>query len=263
MRGRLDRAMRASEALSRRQAVSTYRVGAARPAPEGATAMLLWLHGSGGDDRELVETFAAAPILDAAADALGLAELVAVMPDFGPTWYVDAAVKAETALREEILPAAEALVPAGARRVVGGLSMGGFGALRLGLALPERFDAIVALAPALAWTPSAHSALRRVDVFGDPFDEGRWRAHHPARLLRTGGRVDPSCLPPIYLAVGDADEYALAEPVRRFYRDVAASDRETRLREVVGGRHDESTWWPGLAEGLRFALGGQPQAGRA
>ena len=96
---------------------------------------------------------------------------------------------------------------------VGGLSMGGFGALHTGLAFPETFSKIMALSSAFivhevknmeegSGNPIAKYDYYRM-VFGDPkkleFYENN--PEHQIRLLQEAGKE----VPPIYMAIGTED----------------------------------------------------------
>jgi S-formylglutathione hydrolase FrmB len=64
----------------------------------------------------------------------------------------------------EIVPAVESRHPAptnGVRRIIAGHSSGGFGALRLGMARPDRFDAVIAMSPDSDF-PTSHLPLVKI-----------------------------------------------------------------------------------------------------
>jgi len=74
-------------------------------------------------------------------------EIIVVMPDGGHEFYVDARIgyRYETFLMEELIPRMEVWLPAAGRRNrrgIGGLSMGGYGAVRLGLKYPGHFATV-------------------------------------------------------------------------------------------------------------------------
>lgn len=110
--------------------------------------LLILLHGAGGNERSWANI----------ADLPTLADRhqrIIVSASCGPySWYVDhdaageAVNRAETALVTAMLPALDARFRTLAgERWITGLSMGGYGALRLGLRRPDLFSAVGALSP--------------------------------------------------------------------------------------------------------------------
>ncbi|MFS4518163.1 alpha/beta hydrolase, partial [Delftia tsuruhatensis] len=77
---------------------------------------------------------------------------IIVMPDAGTTWYVDLKEPMETAFFQDLVPHVEKkyrTLTSRDGRVIGGLSMGGYGALRYVLKYPEKFQAAALLSPAI------------------------------------------------------------------------------------------------------------------
>jgi putative tributyrin esterase len=82
--------------------------------------------------------------------------LMVVMPETGRGWYVNAAKQPgrryEDHIMEDVMGYVERVFPARtdrAGRVIGGLSMGGFGAVKLGLSHPDKFCSITSLSGAI------------------------------------------------------------------------------------------------------------------
>ena len=86
------------------------------------------------------------------------------------------------------------------RQSIMGHSMGGHGALTIGLTLPERFRAISAFAPIVApsQVPWGEKALG--GYLGD--DRSAWRRHDAVALIEDGARV-----PAMLVDQGDADQF--------------------------------------------------------
>ena len=137
---RIDTLSLRSAALGREVTVVAVLPDAAsecRPAP-----LLLLLHGYGGDAFSWLKIRTGLPEL---VDRTGIALLC---PDGGQSWYMDSPVdttsRYESFLVGELIPYADAHLPVARdarRRAVAGLSMGGFGAMRLGLLHPDLFGA--------------------------------------------------------------------------------------------------------------------------
>lgn len=96
-----------------------------------------------------------------------------------------------------------------------GVSMGGYGALKIAFKHPERFCSVAVIAPAILphvnyqtelsadnwWNKDIHD----VNVWGDPVDVKRWQADNPANLaIDNAERIRNSGLT-IYLECGDED----------------------------------------------------------
>lgn len=96
-----------------------------------------------------------------------------------------------------------------------GVSMGGYGSLKIAFKHPERFAAVAALEPGvlphLDYQPELSAdnwwCLGSIDadVWGDPIDAERWRADNPANLvIANAERIRNSALA-VYLECGDED----------------------------------------------------------
>ncbi|WP_230630249.1 S-formylglutathione hydrolase [Sphingomonas sp. Leaf37] len=86
------------------------------------------------------------------------------------------------------------------RQSIMGHSMGGHGALTIGLTLADRFRAVSAFAPIVApsQVPWGHKALG--GYLGE--DQAAWRAHDAVALIRDGASV-----PSLLVDQGDADQF--------------------------------------------------------
>lgn len=217
--------------------------------------VLYLLHGNAGDAMDWITQ----GDLQATADALiarrEIAPVVIVMPQGGTDWYVDRKEKMETAFFDDLLPEIEqhfAVADQRGGRAIGGVSMGGFGALRYALERPDAFCGALLLSPAIySGDPPPASSARRVGVFGEhQFDPHVWRAlNYPA--LWSGYFAQPWRLP-FFIASGDDDLVIQAE----------ASLLYTRLREagnpaalrIVDGGHVWPVWRELLPAALKYAL---------
>jgi S-formylglutathione hydrolase len=112
------------------------------------------------------------------------------------------------------------------RQSIMGHSMGGHGALTVGLRFPDRFRAVSAFSPIVAPTrvPWGRKALR--GYLGE--DEAAWRAHDAVALIEDGARP-----PPLLVDQGDADQFLRAElrpDLLRTACDAAGIDLTLRLQ---------------------------------
>jgi S-formylglutathione hydrolase len=93
-----------------------------------------------------------------------------------------------------------------ARQSIMGHSMGGHGALTIGLRHPDRFKAVSALAPIVAPSQVPWGVKALSGYLGD--DRATWRSHDAVALIEDGARI-----PAILVDQGDADQF-LAEQLR-------------------------------------------------
>ncbi len=216
-----------------------------RPADTTRTyPLLLLLHGFGGNHRDWSELTALSHDLD------GL-PLVVVMPDGDTSWYVnspvDTGARYEDYLVHDMLPAAAARYGGDTVALgVAGLSMGGYGALVLGLRHPEIFRFIGALSGSLdipfgilALETYGRGGLRRTLERSFGTDSSRWGAYDPSRLV---GTMDSSTVPYIYLANGIQDEFhGRMAFYRRFVKLLWERHLPYEYHETQG-RHNWSYW---------------------
>jgi enterochelin esterase-like enzyme len=217
--------------------------------------VLYLLHGNDDDARHWVTQGR----LQAAADQLighnDIPPVVIVMPQGGTDWYVDRKEKIETAFFTELLPHVEAHYAAANERrgrAIGGVSMGGFGALRYAMSRPEHFCGALLLSPAVyAVEPPPQSAARRVGVFGErQFDPDVWHAlNYPA--LWQHYMNQPYRLP-MFIASGDDDLVIQAE-ASSLYTHLRQAGNPAALRIVAGG-HNWDVWATLLPDALKYAL---------
>jgi len=212
--------------------------------------LLVMLHGWSGDNTDWIEQ----GHIDAAADRLILAgeirPLVILMPDGDNSFYLPGAVNNyETYVVEELITAVEDEFSISAARedhFVGGLSMGGFGALFLTLRHPALFGAVGAHSPALWY---------RDDPSAPPFIYGaHYEEYAPDALVRADGWPPDTRL---FLDVGGTD--LLLQGLSQFVTSLWAAPGE--LAEVNyqvhvwPGAHDWDYWSAHAPDYLRFYAG--------
>ena len=123
---------------------------------------------------------------------------------------------------------------------IAGLSMGGFGALRLAGKHPQRFAAV-----------AAHSAMTDIDQFDALLEESRegWSAAAADRGVAAALLGAHDTLPPIHFDCGRADPFLDANRVLHATLDAAGIAH--RYVERDGG-HDWPYWTAALDDSLRF-----------
>lgn len=238
---------------------------------EARYPVLYLLHGR-GDTKDAWVT--ALDTLDALVAAGTVPPLIAVMPDMpsleAAGYYVDSAYRGgealETAFFEDLIPYVDATyrtLAAPGSRIVGGYSMGGYGAMRYALAHPDMFMGALILSPAVYTPlPPVDSSAREFGAFGsedEPFDAAIYQAlNYPAALETFAHPGQPLYA---FIAVGD-DEWKHPDPADQLHDlDLEAhllfnqlareSDIAAEFR-VYNGGHDWDVWRRGFEEGMAY-----------
>ncbi|KPK62499.1 MAG: esterase, partial [Planctomycetes bacterium SM23_32] len=177
--------------------------------------------------------------------------LIVVMPDSARGFYTDAAQGPayEAHIMEDVMGLVDRFLPtvqAREGRAVGGLSMGGYGAMKLALKYPDRFRSVAAHS-------SAFDVGRRVGdhdraeefrrIFGDEPAGGRNDPFHLAE------QVDRQMLPAIRFDCGTED--GLIEENRAFHAHLAELGIRHEYQEFPGA-HDWGYWDVHVREALAF-----------
>jgi len=243
--------------------------------PEGYGAseerypVLYLLHGFGADEREWIVGGRIDDRLDRMIAAEEISPVIAVMPGADKSWYVDSARfrgpgDYETAIVQDLTAAIDAAYrtwPDRGHRAIAGLSMGGYGALRLAFAHPGMFGAVASLSGAifkpdgLSWNQGPPGLTRDgaedwyPRTFGATFDIDIYRARSPFSLVdEVAALADP---PRILLAVGDDDYFELYDGTAEMFLDLRRAGLKPELR-VANGGHDWPFWRSMTGEMLRF-----------
>ena len=116
------------------------------------------------------------------------------------------------------------------RQSIMGHSMGGHGALTIGLTHPGRFAAISAFAPIVAPMQVPWGIKAFTSYLGE--DRSSWAAHDACQLLRDS-QID---LPPILIDQGEADNF-LAEQLRTDLLEAEIRGRDITVRRQIGYDH--------------------------
>jgi S-formylglutathione hydrolase FrmB len=215
--------------------------------------VLYLLHGIGGS----LYDWANKGRIQATADALiasgDIPPAIIVMPDAGTSWYVDRKEKMESAVIKDLVGDVERSFRAvGARngRLVAGLSMGGYGAMRFALKYPDMFAAAALLSPAIYDPePPPNSGARRVGVFGEQFDAQVWKElNYPALW---DAFIARKIKVPMYIQSGDDDDYFIEADAARFYSLLRKNGQPAELR-IVDGAHTWPVWESSIGDAMRY-----------
>jgi enterochelin esterase-like enzyme len=232
-----------SQALGRQVKMDVYLPDGYDKATEKFPVIYM-LHGAGADETAWVVKGGIQVTADQLINRGQLRKSVIVMPTTGPeSWYTDSnADKAETAVVEDIIPYAEKhykIRSDRAGRSIGGLSMGGYGALNLSLSHPQLFCAAAVLSPAIYDPfPPPTSASRRTPQFSKDgkFDDAAWtKSLYPARLP---SYLDKKTIVPMWIESGDQDRFGIVLAAAKLYWTLHSTQPNDVEYRVIDGDHD-------------------------
>ena len=216
--------------------------------------VLYLVHGNNGSRQDWVKLGKIQATTDALIVNGDIPPTVIVMPDAGATWLVDRRERMETAFIADLIPEVEKnlrVLRNREGRLIGGLSMGGYGSLRLAMKYPEKFAAAALLSPAIYDPlPPLNSGARKVGTFGSPqFDEQVWRGlNYPALWDAYLARKTPV---PMYINSGDDDEFMIEAEATRLYSLLRANQQPAELR-IVNGAHSWAVWESTVGDAMKY-----------
>ncbi|MBS1869769.1 MAG: hypothetical protein JSS99_08900 [Actinobacteria bacterium] len=196
-------------------------------APHGPRPLLVFLHGRGADDRSYLD----APMF-AALRRLGARAPIVAFPDGGDHsyWHDRADGAWSRYVTDEVIPRVTRRFHGDPRRVaIGGISMGGFGALDLAERRARRWCAVGAHSPAL-WRTAGETADGAFD------DAADFAAHDVVAVAGTAAGAAALRAQPLWIDAGDGDPFL---PGDRAFVD--ALHGTARLDTAPGG-HDDGYW---------------------
>ena len=247
-----------SDALGREYKFRVYLPDDYKDERKSQFPVIYLLHGGGADEKWWTGRGGAEPTLNALIARGQLRSAIAVMPGNGTNWYFDSPTEgAERAIVEELLPFIEAKYRVSKERsgrIIGGLSMGGAGALNFALKYPEKFCAAMLLSPAVYDPlPPPKSSARKQSVFmkNGQFDPDIWKSHHYLSHLdayqKKGQKVS------FWIMSGDHDFLDIALlSTQLFARLLPTQPKQVELR-IVDGDHESMVWRDALPDALRYA----------
>lgn len=223
------------------------------------------LHGLTGQDGDWFTWGNLAPILDRAIAEGRIPPLVVVAPGAGDSWYVDNPDPGgfgliDTAIATDLVAAIDKTLPTAKcreGRAIGGVSMGGVGAVLQAINHPDTYAAAMSFSGALH-KPLAKSDLRSgwipglyQNVFGAPFDRDRFNAANAFTLMPKLQRAEDK--PAFYFTIGDDDFPDLIAAAVEYHNGLRQWDIDTTLR-VGSGRHFWDTWQQQIVPALEWLV---------
>ncbi|MBC7976077.1 MAG: hypothetical protein H7138_13980, partial [Myxococcales bacterium] len=285
-----------SDALGVDKAVVIYLPRGYDDEPARRWPVFYYLHGLGGDETNWTQSGK----IDAAADALGIAAII-VMPDGDDGFYVDSASKIdfaacmkdgtglfmparqapdttcvharnyETYIAKDLVGWTDSHYRTIARkdgRAIAGLSMGGFGAMSIGLRHPDEFAAAVSHSGAISllyrgprpFTPGKAELFTDVASWAKAAgpigawiglmfstDVASWKAHDVVELATQ--------LPPgkvaLYFDCGTEDGFNLHDNMQ-YVHEALTAKRVEHAYYIGPGKHDFEFWAARVPKSLAF-----------
>ncbi|MDI6025148.1 alpha/beta hydrolase family protein [Corticibacterium sp. UT-5YL-CI-8] len=264
-------------------------------APSSGWPVLYLLHGHGGNQNSWTTLGNIQQTLDYMISEKEISPLIVVMPAAQNSWYVDSAsVKGpgdyETALTKDLVSWVQANYPTRtdkSGRAIAGLSMGGFGALRLAYSHPELYSSTVSMSGAI-WnnvseaemtkTPDDYRLIQNAEFykrldkytlgtgrilpsvgdhydgsFGTPFNAALFNRENLFTLAQDAKEAGVQ-LPPSYITVGDDDGWHLWRGAIALHQTLLETGQPSQLR-VTDGDHLWSLWKVVVADALEFVNG--------
>jgi S-formylglutathione hydrolase FrmB len=225
-----------------------------------ALPALYLLHGLGGNERDWLRIGKIRQTADRLIAEKAMPPMAIVMPDAGNSWYVDSSAHGPiaSALMDDFMPYVErhhGLRSDRGGRFIAGLSMGGYGALRLAVLHPARFRAAASLSgaifPDLANAGEVTKGQIRMfkGAFGDPFTPSQYNGLNFFSKLRAFKSAKPR--PDLFISVGDDDGFRLYEGAVDLYLRLKRLRLPVEMR-IVDGDHNWRLWRDDIIPVLRY-----------
>ncbi|MGB8771450.1 MAG: alpha/beta hydrolase family protein [Candidatus Korobacteraceae bacterium] len=189
--------------------------------------VLYYLHGLGDNEQSLLN-LGGWDVISESRRQGKIGDFVVLAPSAGHTFYVNSAdgkVRYEDFFMREFMPQMEKKYRAEgtrATRGITGVSMGGYGALRLAFKYPDKFAAVSAQMPALiaelpknmsASAPGSPGAVLG-DVYGSPINRAYFDRNNVFYFARTDSASNLKRMK-IYFNVGNNDDYGFEQGAQR------------------------------------------------
>ncbi len=211
--------------------------------------VLYYLHGLGDNEQSLLN-MGGWDLIEELRRQGKIGEFIVLAPNGGHTFFLNSAdgkVRYEDFLLKEFMPEMEKKYRAdgtAAQRGISGVSMGGFGALRLGFEHPQQFAAVSAQMPALIADIPANfaeggpgsPASMMGDVFGTPFNRAYFERNNVFYFARTAPSAQLKRLK-IYFDVGNNDDYGFEQGGEKLHQLLDSRGVPNEFH-VYPGRHD-------------------------
>jgi S-formylglutathione hydrolase len=220
---------------------------------DGPLPLCIVLMGGGGSRQSLVDC---QPLFDKWWQEGALAPMVFATPSAGMSYYLEdpAGERWESFILEHFIPHLRRTLNISARTAITGMSMGGYGALKIAFAHPESFAAVAAMNPMIepgfsdaeigARNKIHHATGGPARLIGPARDPDLFAANNPANRARANRtRICESGLP-IYIEAGDNDFVNAHDGTEFLHRVLWNLDLSHEYHLVRGADHGGPTFRP-------------------
>ena len=230
--GRIDCSAINSRILKRAVHYCVY-LPAGYDAPQQHYPVVYFLHGLGDNERTLFNS-GGWTLLDDLRKQHRMGDFLIVAPEGWRSFYINSAdgkFRYSDFFLQEFMPHIESkyrIRKGRSTRAISGISMGGYGALRLAFAHPELFSAVSAQSAALITeTPkqldaAGHTGMPLTGVldpvFGKPIDVAHWNANNPFLLARKNAAALRKLA--IYFNCGQEDNYGFEKGATALHEEL-------------------------------------------
>ena len=223
--------------------------------------VLYYFHGLGDNEQMFVRS-GGFDLIEDLRDRRQLGDFIIVSPAGYASFFMnshDARFRYDDFFLQEFMPLIENRYRIAARREsrgIGGISMGGYGALRMAFLHPQLFGSVSAHSAALmerlpmvSLGNSPESGRLRLlgDVFGSPPDRVFWDRNNPLRIAASAELAGMK----IYFDCGSADDYGFEAGAQALH-NALVSRRVAHEFHVYPGGHNWSYFAAHLPDSLRF-----------
>ena len=232
----------------------------------GAFPLCLLLHGGGGSRENLAAlkplfdqwwAAGAVPPMVIASASTGAMSYYLDHPEGSPRW--------ETLIAENFLAQLRDNYNAGQDRAstfIAGISMGGYGALKIAFARPDQFAAVAAIQPLLepGFRDTEIGARNRLhhgvggprELLGENRDPALFEANNPASRARANAQLIRESGLAIYLEVGDEDFLNAHDGTEFLHRVLWDLDIAHEYRLIRGADHGGPTFVPRIRDAFAW-----------
>ncbi len=228
--------------------------------------VLYFLHGLGGDQTFLVSG-GGWNLVEDWWEQKQIGEFVVITPQADSSFYINSRngrVKYEDFFIRDFVPRMEKqfrLLGTRQSRAIGGVSMGGYGALRFAFKYPQMFVAVIVHMPALLeelpkGTADAGITPYLGTAFGRPLDEAYWKANTPFVFAQAANLRGLK----IYFDCGGNDDFGFDAGTRQLDK-LLTTRHIPHISHIYPGRHSWQFVAQHLEDSLKFVSAAlQPQA---
>jgi S-formylglutathione hydrolase len=217
------------------------------PPGSGPFPLCILLMGGGGSRQSLVDC---QPLFDLWWSEGTLAPMVFATPSAGMSYYLDW----DSFIVDDFISHLRSTSKVGDVTAITGISMGGYGALKMAFAYPERFAAVAVMNPMLepGLSDSQIGARNKIHhatggpprLIGPARNPEVFAANNPAnRAIANASRIHESALP-IYIEVGDNDFVNAHDGTEFLHRILWDLDISHEYRLHRGADHGGPTFRP-------------------